>query len=605
MVTMEGVGDAGSDVDAPPAAARDRAWDLVPVTPGPRAFGVALSPRRFTWGDGVLLLGLVGLLAVIAWLGRALWAPLGPAGRPEVRLDPVALPAYAARSLLRMFAALGASLAFALVVASWAARSRRAARVILPVLDILQSVPVLGFLSATVTFFLALAPGRVLGLELAATFAIFTSQVWNLAFAYYQVLVTLPREQAEALRLYQLSGWRRFTHFELPAGVIPLVWNAMMSFGGGWFFLAASEAITVLHQELLLPGLGAFLALAVKAGDVRALAWAVLAMVLVILAVDAVVWRPLTVWAEKFRVEESPAAAPSTSRVLGLLRRSHLVQRAEEFLAALDEGIDRRWRQWAGAAGPARRAHPLRDRLLAALPWAVLGLLVLRGALFVTTEVNAAEMVKVLGLGALTLLRVAGVVGLATLVWTPVGVWIGLNPAVARIAQPIVQVLASFPANFLFPLFTLAFVRLGLSLEWGGVLLMAFGAQWYILFNTIAGAMGIPGELRDMARSLGLRGPARWRALILPAIFPAWVTGGLTAAGGAWNASIVAEVVSWGGTTLEATGLGAYVTAATAAGDWPRIVLGVGVMSAYVVAMNRTVWRPLHALAAARYSLAA
>lgn len=577
----------------------------MPVTAGPRAFGVVLSPRRLNWADGVLVLGLVGLLAVTAWLGRALWAPLTPADRPEVRLDPVDLPVYAARSLLRMFVALGVSLAFAILVGSWAARSRRAARVILPLLDILQSVPVLGFLSATVTLFLALAPGRVLGLELAATFAIFTSQVWNLVFAYYQVLVTLPREQAEALRLYRLSGWRRFTHFELPAGVIPLVWNAMMSFGGGWFFLAASEAITVLHQELLLPGLGAFLALAVKAGDVQALAWVVLAMVLVILAVDAAVWRPLVAWAEKFRVEESPAAAPSTSRVLDLLRRSHLVPWVEELLAALDEQVDRRWRQWGGAAGPARRPHPLRDRLLSALPWAVLGLLVLRGALFVTTEVSTAEIVKVLGLGALTQVRVAGVVGLATLVWTPVGVWIGLNPAVARTAQPIVQVLASFPANFLFPLFALAFVRLGLSLEWGGVVLMALGAQWYILFNTIAGAMGIPGELRDMARSLGLRGAARWHALILPAIFPAWVTGGLTAAGGAWNASIVAEVVTWRGTSLEATGLGAYVATATVAGDWPRIVLGVGVMSAYVVAMNRTVWRPLQALAAARYSLAA
>jgi NitT/TauT family transport system permease protein len=243
--------------------------------------------------------------------------------------------------------------------------------------------------------------------------------------------------------------------------------------------------------------------------------------------------------------------------------------------------------------------------VLSVLGWVVIGLLMLRGAAFVLTEVTGDEILRVLGFGALTLLRVAAVVGLATLVWTPIGTWIGLNPKVARIAQPIVQVLASFPANFLFPLFALVFVRFGFSLEWGGAILMALGAQWYILFNAIAGAMAIPNDLREMARNLGVRGATRWRTLILPAMFPALVTGGLTAAGGAWNASIVAEVVTWGGTTLEATGLGAYVTAATVAGNWPRIVLGVAVMSAYVVTINRLVWRRLERMAVARYSLAA
>jgi NitT/TauT family transport system permease protein len=570
-----------------------------------RTFGLFVTPRPLNWADAVVLLALVGLLATVAWLGRALWAPFTPDRPPAVELDPWHLPAYAVRSLLRMFAALGASLVFTLAVASWAARSPRAARVILPALDILQSVPVLGFLSATVTFFIALVPGHILGLELASIFAIFTSQVWNLTFAFHQVLSTLPREQAEALRLYRVSGWQRFTHFELPAGIIPLVWNGMMSFGGGWFFLAASEAITVLNQELLLPGIGSFMALAVQAADVPALGWAVLAMVILILAVDALFWRPLVAWAEKFKVEESPAAEAPTSRVLELLRRSHLVPWIEGRLARLDEQVDRRWRRWFGDPGAERPERRRWDGPLTALLWIAIGGLVLRGAAFVTTEVTGAEVARVLGLGALTLLRVAGVVALAGLLWTPLGVWIGMNPRVARYAQPIVQVLASFPANFLFPLFALAFVRFGLSLQWGGAVLMALGAQWYVLFNTIAGAMAIPNDLREMARNLGVRGPTRWRALILPSIFPALVTGGLTAAGGAWNASIVAEVVTWGDTTLRATGLGAYVTAATAAGDWPRIVLGVAVMSAYVVTLNRLVWRRLERLAAARYSLAA
>jgi NitT/TauT family transport system permease protein len=569
-----------------------------------RIFGLQLGLRAFTWADVVVLLSLAGLLAIVAWLGHALWAPFTPDVPPTLEIDPRRLPAYAARSLLRMFAALGASLVFALVVASWAARSVRMARVILPALDILQSVPVLGFLSATVMFFVALVPGRILGLELASIFAIFTSQVWNLTFAFHQVLVTLPREQAEALRLYRVSGWQRFTHFELPAGIIPLVWNGMLSFGGGWFFLAASEAITVLNRELLLPGVGSFMALAVKAADVRALGWAVLTMVTLILVVDALFWRPLVAWAEKFKVEESQAADVPTSRVLDVLRRSHLLLWVEARLARMDEQLDRRWRRWLGDPGSARSEGRPWHRALTVLLWVTIGLLLLRGIVFVMTDVSGAEVVKVLGLGALTLLRVAAVVAVAAVVWTPVGTWIGMNPRVARFAQPIVQVLASFPANFLFPLFALFFVRFGLSLEWGGAILMALGAQWYILFNTIAGAMSIPNDLREMARNLGLRGVTLWRALILPAIFPAWVTGGLTAAGGAWNASIVAEVVTWGDTTLEATGLGAYVTAATTAGDWPRIVLGVTVMSAYVVTLNRLVWRRLERLAVARYSLA-
>ena len=570
-----------------------------------RTFGLSIDRRALNWADVIVFLSFVGVLATVGWLGHSLWAPFTPEARPVVSLSPWDLPYYAARSLLRMFVALGASVVFTLAVATWAARSTRAARLILPALDILQSVPVLGFLSVTVTFFIALIPGHVLGLELASIFAIFTSQVWNLTFAFYHVLTTLPREQAEALRLYRVSAWQRFTHFELPAGIIPLVWNGMMSFGGSWFFLAASEAITVLNQELFLPGVGSFMALAAKAADIRALGWAVLTMIVMILVVDAAFWRPLVAWAEKFKVEESAAAELATSPLLDVLRRSHLVPWFEARLARFDESLDRLWRRSFRSSDVDRPAPGRWDRTLTGILWAAIALLVLRGSLFVVTGITWHEAIKVLGLGLLTLLRVVVVVTLAALVWTPIGTWIGMNPRVARFAQPVVQVLASFPANFLFPLFAIVFVRFGLSLEWGGTLLMALGAQWYVLFNTIAGATAIPNDLREMTRDLGVRGVTLWRALILPAIFPAWVTGALTAAGGAWNASIVAEVVTWGDTTLKATGLGAYITAATTAGDWPRIVLGVAVMSAYVVVLNRLVWRRLGRLAAVRYSLAA
>jgi NitT/TauT family transport system permease protein len=568
----------------------------------------SMAEMRVRWlggGDLVLLLAFVGFLATMAWLGPGLWAPFVPEAPATTDLAVIHLPYYAARSLLRMFLALGASLLFTLIVGSWAFKSRRAARIILPALDILQSVPVLGFLSATVAFFVALTPGHLLGLELASIFAIFTSQVWNLTFAFYHVLVTLPREQAEALRLYRVPGWQRFTHFELPAAVIPLVWNGMMSFGGGWFFLAASEAITVLHHDFLLPGLGSYAAVAVKHHDIGALACALLAMTALIVLVDRVFWRPLVAWSEKFKLEQSQADIEARSGVLDLLRRSHVVLWLGAVMAHADEAVSGLWRRSLLRAHGARDVARERwlDRAVTFALWVVLGSLAVRGAMFVTTEVDGGEVLHVLTAGALTLSRVAVVVAVSTLVWTPVGVWIGLNPRISRTAQPVVQVLASFPSNFVFPLVTVVLLRWHLSLEWSAAFLMALGAQWYVLFNTIAGAMAIPNDLREMARDLGLRGVPLWRAVLLPAIFPSWVTGALTAAGGAWNASIVAEVVTWGETTLTATGLGAYITSATTAGDWPRIVLGVTAMSAYVIAVNRLVWRPLERLSSRRFRL--
>jgi NitT/TauT family transport system permease protein len=562
-------------------------------------------PRAVEAIDAGVLFAVVGLLAVVAWLGHDAWQPFTPETIATLDLSPARLPYYAGRSLLRMFAALGASLGFTLVVGTWAARSRRAAWIIVPALDVLQSVPVLGFLSATVTFFMALAPGRVLGLELASIFAIFTGQVWNLTFAFYHSLLTLPRDQAEAVRLYRLSAWQRFSHFEVPAAVIPLVWNGMMSFGGGWFFLAASEAITVTNRDLLLPGIGSYLAVAVRAGDLHALGWALLTMTAMILLVDRGFWRPLVAWAERFKLEESRGAGVPRSGVLDLLRRSRIASWLGARLARADELVDRLGRRWARSAPRPPDPAPARatDTLFGLTVWAVLGTLAVWGALFIASAVPITEGLRVMGLGVLTLGRVLLVLALSAAVWTPVGVWIGLDPAAARVARPVAQILASFPANALFPLVTIVFLRWHFSLEWGAAGLMALGAQWYLLFNTIAGAMAIPNDLREMTVDLGIRGWLRWRTLILPAIFPAWITGALTAAGGAWNASIVAEVVTWGETRLTAHGLGAYITQATTAGDAPRVVLGVAAMSAYVVALDHLAWRPLERLAERRFRL--
>ena len=378
-----------------------------------------------------------------------------------------------------------------------------------------------------------------------------------------------------------------------------------MSFGDGWFFFAASEAITVLNQAWLLPGVGSYMALAIKAENLAAMGWALLAMSGMIVLVDRAFWRPLVAWAERFKLEESEAASGPHSLVLDLLRRSRVVAWLEARGGRLNDAIDRVWRRWAPASG--RRWDPRwqrrQDLALTVLVAAGLALFAIQGAAFVLTQVPWREGLRVVGLGGLTLLRVVVVVVLSGLVWTPIGVGIGLSPRAAHLAQPAAQVLASFPANFLFPFVTIAFLRFHLSLEWGSALLMALGAQWYVLFNTIAGATAIPNDLREMVHNLGVRGWLRWRTLILPAIFPSWVTGALTAAGGAWNASILAEVVTWGTTRLTARGIGAYITDATAGGDWPRIVLGIAVMSAYVVGVNRMVWHPLSRLAESRYRL--
>ncbi|MBF2002417.1 MAG: ABC transporter permease subunit [Synechococcales cyanobacterium M58_A2018_015] len=574
-----------------------------------RTFPSPEALRRFPFGlaDVAVILGTLLLLALIGRIGAGTFVSFQPPDVvPGVDLDPRNLPYYAGRSTLRMFIALFFSTVFTLIYGYVAANSRRAERVMIPLLDILQSVPVLGFLSITVTGFIALFPGRLLGLEAASIFAIFTSQVWNMTFSFYQSLRTVPQDLAEAAALYQLSGWQRFTKLEVPSATIGLLWNAMMSFGGGWFFVTASEAISVLNQEYTLPGVGSYVAAAIADENLAALGWAILAIAVVIVLVDQLFWRPLIAWSDKFRLEQSAAAEAPESWVYDLLKAARIPRLVGNALTPAREALNRSLSALTRPK-PVRPVEPAQqaraDRLYNLILLIIIGVLVAWALHFIVTTVGLGEVVTAFGLGVLTLLRVTVLLIFATLIWTPIGVAIGFNPKLSRMLQPVVQFLASFPANFIFPFATLFFIRTNISIEWGSILLMALGAQWYILFNSIAGAQTIPTDLREMASDVGLTGWKRWEKLIIPGIFSAWVTGGVTASGGAWNASIVSEIVSWGQSTLTATGLGAYIADATAVGDWPRITLGIGMMSLFVVGINRVFWRRLYLLAETKYHL--
>jgi NitT/TauT family transport system permease protein len=571
-------------------------------------------PSRGVWRrpslrpvDVVVFAALLALLFGLLRLAPALDAPFLPRTAPSaVSTDPADLPYYAARSLLRMFIALTVSVLFTFVYAEAAARLRRAEKVLIPVLDILQSVPVLGFLSVTVTAFINLFPGSELGLECASIFAIFTSMAWNMTFAFYHSLITQPRDLDEAARVMRLTKWERFWRLDVPGGMIPLIWNGMMSFGGAWFFLAASESISVLNHTYALPGIGSYVAAAIGQGSLGKVGIAIGVMVVMVIAVNVVFWRPMVAWSEKFRFEESAAAERPRSVVLDLLRRSSVPALVSRPVRPAGRVLDRVTRPFGLAEHPLARPV-LRARTGDVFFAGAVSAVALYGAWRALGYVHAR-----IGLGAFgpaflhglaTFGRVVVLLAVASVIWVPVGVWIGMNPRVSRLAQPVVQVLASFPANFLFPFAVAFFVLAGVSLNFGGIVLMALGSQWYILFNVIAGASAIPSDLREAMRLMGVRGWLRWRRFILPAVFASYVTGGITAAGGAWNASIVAEVVTYGSHHLKAYGLGAYIFAAAATGDFPRVLVGVAVMSVYVVGLNRLVWRRLYRLAEGRYSI--
>ncbi|MBS0536368.1 MAG: ABC transporter permease subunit [Proteobacteria bacterium] len=561
--------------------------------------------RGFTRWDIVAALLVLGLLVFIGEASRHLLQPLTELQAAPVSLDPMRLPEYAARTTLRMLVALLLSLVFTFTYATLAAKSRRAEKLLVPLLDILQSVPILGFISVTVVFFMSLAPGRVLGAEFAAVFAIFTSQAWNMAFSFYQSLRTVPVELLEASRVFKLSRWMQFWRVEAPFAMPQLIWNMMVSMSGSWFFVVASEAISVGNTTVTLPGIGSYIALAITQENLHAVVWAIAAMMIVILLYDQILFRPLVAWADRFRFEQQAGVMPPRSWVLDVLRRSGAV-------ATLMAPLGRLWRRtmrWSLFEPGPRIAVVKRlnsrwvDGLWLACLAALAAYVMWRVGDFVAGNVSWQEFGRALLLGAVTLARVTILIVIATVIWLPLGVMIGMRPRLAQFIQPAAQFLAAFPANVLFPIAVSAIVVLKLDPNIWLSPLMILGTQWYILFNVVAGAMSIPSEMRDVGTNLQIRGWLWWRKIAIPAVFPYYVTGAITASGGSWNASIVAEVASWGSTKLQAYGLGAYIAQATEAGDFQRIVLGVAVMSLYVVILNRILWRPLYWYAERKFRL--
>ncbi len=568
---------------------------------------ISVLQNRYVPGrwDVLAFLLIFAFFVYVAQAAHGLTGSLAGLEATPISLNPYALIGYAARTGLRMLIALVASLLFTFTYATLAAKSRRAEVLLVPLLDFLQSVPILSF-SIFILFFLQLTPGRVAGAELAAIFLIFTSQAWNMAFSFYHSLRSIPDEMVEAARNFQLSPWMRFWRLEVPFAMPSLIWNMMMSMSGGWFFVVASEAITVGSTTVTLPGVGSYIALANEQRNYTAIGWAIAAMFVVILIFDQVLFRPIIASADWFRLEQETGQTPSHSWCLTMMRRSRLFGFIGRAFAAMLRAGNRPSQPAANSRHSGALAQW--DARYGDVAWfaalGLIGLLALWKAVsFVHGDVPVGEIGHVIVLGCITLLRVAVLIALASLIWVPIGVWIGMRPRVASIVQPIAQFLAAFPANLFFGFMVSAIVLLKLTPDIWLSPLMILGTQWYILFNVIVGASAISPELRYAGENLGLKGWLWWRRLGLPAVFPFYVTGAITAAGGSWNASIVAEVVTWGHETVTAHGLGAYIHAATDAADFRRVVLGTFVLSLFVVTLNRLFWRPLYARAERKFRL--
>lgn len=556
--------------------------------------------RLFTWGDAVVLL----IIAVLLYGGvrLAFNAPAEIRG-PEIRLEPRVLPWYALLSVGRMTAAYLLSLAFTLLYGRAAAYNRRTERILMPLLDVLQSVPILSFLPVVLLSLSAILPQGIAA-ELASIVLIFTSQAWNMTFGWYQSLTTIPVELREASRIFRLNDWLRFKKLELPFGMISLLWNSMMSWAGGWFFLMAAEIFTVGARDFRLPGLGAYLHEAANQGNLNAILWGLAALILTIIALDQFVWRPLLAWSDRFKLEMVESDQPPTSWFYDLLHNSMLSKALGRLFAPLTERLD----LWLARRSPMRDPQEegqKRNWLNILLALALAALLLYGGlrAAHMLASLPAAQWGQILVGVLATLLRVV-VSLLIALAWTiPVGVAIGTNRRVAAVLQPVVQVTASVPATAIFPVFLLLVVHLAGSLDIAALFLMLMGTQWYLLFNVIAGASAIPQDLKYTSALLGLKGWARWRTLILPALFPYIITGAITASGGAWNASIVAEYVEFGGQTLFTTGVGSLISQSTASGDYTLLLAATLSMVLTVVLINRLFWRPLYRLAEEKYRM--
>jgi NitT/TauT family transport system permease protein len=551
----------------------------------------------------IILAALAVFYALLA-LTHAWVAPIG--ANTKISLSVSALPKYAMFSLLRIAIAYVVSLAFTLVYGYVAAYNARAERVLVPLLDTLQSIPVLSFLPGVMISMVALFPNRQLGVELGSILLIFTGQVWNMTFSFYSSLKSIPREMREVAEVYRWSWWQRFVEMELPYAAIGLVWNSMMSVAGGWFFLMACEMFVLGNRDFRLPGLGSYLQTAANAGDTRAIIWGVVTMIGVIVLIDQIVWRPIIAWAEKIKFEQVEAVEAPRSPVLDFLRSSRIVPLvAQAVFRPAEERISMYFATKQNAENQDGRSNSKYVWLGRIALFAILlglGYEFFRMCALLVT-VQRAEVHSILWGASATFLRVELTLVLAALWTIPVGVMLGLNPRLSAIAQPIAQVAASVPATALFPVILLLLIRVGGGLGIGSIVLLLLGTQWYILFNVVAGASAIPTDLKEVCGVFQFGRIERWRDLILPGIFPYLITGFVTASGGAWNASIVAEYFHFQGRTFSTVGLGAVISSATDAGNFRLLLAATIVLASMVVTINRLVWRPLYGLASTKYKL--
>jgi len=560
--------------------------------------------RPWTWQDGFIILALITLIFWIVNTAAKFTASYDPT--ITIELSPSVLPGYTAQTLLRMLIAYIISLVFSIFYSYLAFYNRTAEKILLPLLDILQSIPVLSFLPGVVLALIAIFPGSRLGVELAAIILIYTGMAWNMTFSFYQSLISVPRELREVAKIYRLGWWQQVWTLDLPAGAIGLIWNSVMSVAGGWFFLMAIESFTVGDQTFTLPGLGSYLSEAANQQDYGALVYGLAVLIGVIIIIDSLVWRPLIAWGEKFKMEMVEAESTPKSFVLDFLRRSPTLRAFNQNLfTPLWEQLDNRLRPTAP------RQNPTASHRRSRIPILPILFLLFAAVVGWGTIASLLQMIAVsgqdwqrIGLGAvLTTLRVSAAL-ILSLLWTvPVGVAIGRNPRAAQLLQPLVQIAASVPATALFPVLLLALANLGGGLEIGSVALMMLGTMWYILFNVIAGAQAIPTELFEAATVYQLSWWQRWRTVILPGIFPYLITGIITAVGGAWNSSIVSEYVEFQNQTEQTLGLGAMISEASVKADFPLLLAATVVMSLLVVLTNRLVWRPLYRLAETKYQL--
>ncbi|HEY6352209.1 MAG TPA: ABC transporter permease subunit [Candidatus Angelobacter sp.] len=559
------------------------------------------SSRSFLQDLPIFAAGLALFYSMLT-LARYWSGPL--ATQVEIDLSPHALPVYAFYSVLRITVAYFLSLIFTLVYGYIAAYNPRAERLMIPLLDILQSIPVLSFLPAVMLAMVGLFPKRQLGLELGAILLIFTGQVWNMAFSFYSSLKNIPEEMREAARLYRFSWWQRFTQMELPFSAIGLVWNSMMSVAGGWFFLTACEMFVLGKRDFRLPGLGSYIQTAAGAGNTRAIIWGLAAMLAIIVLTDQLVWRPVIAWAQKFKFENVEAAEAPRSPILNLVRRSRaLAFLSRKSIAPLREALDLHFaRSNQGANTEVRTTRKWFLRFIALALAAGIIYEIFRSAVLLTGLTHH-DVNRLLTGGGATFLRVVASLAIGA-IWTiPVGVAIGTHPRLAHVAQPLAQIAASLPATALFPVVLLGLMAMGAGIGVGSILLIVLATQWYVLFNVIAGASALPTDLKEVCSVFHLSKFERWRKLILPGIFPYLITGLITASGNAWNASIIAEYFHLKGDILSTNGLGAVISQATDDGNFQLLLAATIVMAAFVVTINRLLWRRLYGLAATRFRL--